>query len=96
MFGEINEQVKAGRDTINRSIGELKQKVDADQMPKAGVVAGIAVAAIAFGVGLMVYRRRRRRSVARKLQSLSGSVRDLNSGLRSQLKESLEKASRAL
>jgi hypothetical protein len=59
------------------------------------MAAGAALVALALGAGVLVYRRRRRRTLSR-VRAISGTVRDLNSGLRSQLKDSLEKAAKSL
>ncbi|HEY1455859.1 MAG TPA: hypothetical protein VGG31_05140 [Candidatus Dormibacteraeota bacterium] len=95
MFNEINQQVKAGRGTINRSVGEIRERVGDEQMARIGMAAAAALVAIALGVGVLAYRRRRRRTLGR-IHAISGTMRDLNSGLRSQLKDSLEKAAKSL
>src|SRR5207237_121984 len=47
---EIQDQVKAGRQTVEKSLGEIKQ-IDVRQMPPiAFLAAGLAAAAAAAGV----------------------------------------------
>jgi len=87
---EIQDQVKAGRQTVEKSLGEIKQ-IDVRQMPPiAFLAAGLAVAAVAAGVGWMVYRSRRRRTLVQRLQDvLPEGVRELPGGLRDQVRRAL-------
>jgi hypothetical protein len=53
--GEITSQMKEGRKTIERSLGEIEEQIGSENMSRAGiVVAGVMVAALAVGVGWMV------------------------------------------
>jgi len=48
---EIQDQVKAGRRTVEKSFGEIKE-IDVRQLPPvAFLAAGVAVAAVAVGMG---------------------------------------------
>src|SRR5256885_15550094 len=60
LSNDIQNQVKAGRQTVEKSLGEIKE-ADVRQLPPvAFLAAGLAVAALAVGVGWVGYRRRRR------------------------------------
>jgi hypothetical protein len=87
---EINNQVSAGRHSIEKSLQEIRD-LDMRQIPPAGfLVAGLVVAAAVVGVGWMVYRTRRRRTLVQRIQdALPEGVRDLPGGLRDQVKRAL-------
>ncbi len=74
----------------------LKSEVDRPAIkeidPRAGVAAVIAVAIVAAGVGFVIYRRRRRLSLTRRLQPALPDVDDI----RASIKKPLERAVRAL
>src|SRR3989442_7203483 len=58
LSNDIQNQVKAGRQTVEKSLGEIKQ-VDVRQLPPvAFLAAGLAVAALAVGGGWGVYPSR--------------------------------------
>jgi hypothetical protein len=84
---EINNQIDAGRHQIERSLREMRD-LDVRRMPPAGVVAAVAVTAgVAFAIGWMVYRNRRRRTLVQRLQeALPDTVRDFPAGVRMQVK----------
>ena len=89
--GDISDQVSAGRKTIVRSMGEVRDAMDEMDISRAGlVVAGVVVAAALVGVGVIVYRRSRRRTLAQRLQNA------LPVSLRDQLKRPLQRAAQAL
>ncbi|OLE02292.1 MAG: hypothetical protein AUG94_00645 [Actinobacteria bacterium 13_1_20CM_4_66_15] len=87
---EIQDQVKAGRRTVEKSFGEIKE-IDVRQLPPvAFLAAGVAVAAVAVGMGWIVYRSRRRRTLVQRLQdALPEGVRELPGGLRDQVRRAL-------
>jgi len=87
---EINNQVNAGRQSVEKSLEEIRE-LDMRQIPPAGfLVAGLVVAAAVVGVGWMVYRTRRRRTLVQRIQdALPEGVRDLPGGLREQVKRAL-------
>ncbi len=87
---EFNSQIKAGRQTIEKSLPDMRQ-IDVRKVAPAGyVVAGVVVAAVVVGLGWMVYRSRRRRTLVQRLQdALPEGVRDLPGGLREQVKRAL-------
>ena len=94
---EINNQIKTGRATIERSFAEVPKQVDIKQVRRGGLIAaGLVVVAVACGVGWMVYRNRRRQTLIERLHSaLPEGVRDLPEGLRAQMKRPLERAAKA-
>jgi sensor c-di-GMP phosphodiesterase-like protein len=88
LAGEITAQMKERRDTIDRSISDIQGQIGAENMSRAGmVVAGMMVAALAVGVGWMVYQRRRRRSLLERLQAaIPDAVKDLPVEVRARIK----------
>ena len=88
LAGEITGQMKEGRKTIERSISEIEDQIGSDNMPRAGmIVAGVMVAALAVGVGWMLYQRRRQRSLIERIQAaIPDAVKDLPDGVRARVK----------
>jgi hypothetical protein len=86
--GEITSQMKEGRKTIERSLSDMQEQIDSEDISRAGmVVAGLMVAALAVGVGWMVYQRRRRRSLIERLQAaIPDAVKDLPDEVRARVK----------
>jgi len=84
---EINSQIDAGRESVERTLGELR-KMDVRSLPPAAyVAAGLVFTGVAIGVGWLVYRSRRRRTLVQRLQeALPNTVRDLPAEVRSQVK----------
>jgi Flp pilus assembly protein TadB len=93
---DINSQISAGRRTIQRSLGEMPTSMD--QVPRPVLVAtGVAVFVAAVGIGWMLYRTRRRRTLVQRLQdALPNSVRDLPDGLRARAKGPIERVAKSL
>jgi hypothetical protein len=60
--------------------------------PMAGLTAIVVVAALVAGTGYVIYRRRRRRTLARRLQGMLPDVDDL----RASVKKPLERVVKAL
>jgi hypothetical protein len=79
-----------------RTLQEKLDEIDSSSIeavaPRAGVVAGVMIAVIALGAGFVIYRRRRRRSLAARLQDALPDVGEL----RASLKRPLERAVKAL
>lgn len=75
---QINNQVDAGRKTIERSLADMRE-LDVRQMPPAAYVAGAVMAtAIIAGAVWMVLRSRRRRTLVQRVQdAVPENVRDL-------------------
>lgn len=84
---DINDQIKAGRRTIDRSLDTVRD-MDMPEVPPAVVAAGVVAAVVAVGViGWMVYRSRQRRTLVQRLQdAIPDSVRDLPGELQSRVR----------
>ena len=96
---EINDQINAGRDTIRRSLVDVRSKIDSRRplRPAGMFLAGVTVAALAVGVAWIIYRQRRQRSLVQRLQdALPEKVRELPTEVRHQVKRPLERAARTL
>jgi hypothetical protein len=74
----------------------LKSEVDRPAIrevdPRAGMAAVLVVAIAAAGIGFVIYRRRRRLSLARRLQHALPDVDDI----RASIKKPLERVVKAL
>ena len=90
LTGQVNDQINAGRKTIERSFAEMKEMDVSKLPPVALVAAGFATGVIAVGlIGWMVYRSSRRRTLVQRLQgALPDSVRELPHVVRAQVKRS--------
>ena len=88
LAGGIASQINEGRKTVERSISEMQDEIGSENMSRAGmVVAGVMVAALAVGVGWMVYQRRRQRSLIERIQTaIPDAVRDLPDEVRARVK----------
>jgi hypothetical protein len=80
-------------DTLRDKLkGEIDRPTIKEVDPRAGMVAVLVVAIVAAGVGFVIYRRRRRVSLARRLQHSLPDVDDI----RASIKKPLERVVRAL
>lgn len=74
----------------------LKDKIDRPSMqemaPNAGVVAIVVLAAVAAGLGFVIYKRRQRRSLMKRLQDAMPEMDEI----RASLKRPLERAVKVL
>ena len=74
----------------------LKSEVDRPAIrevdPRAGMAAVVVVAIVAAGIGFVIYRRRRRLSLARRLQDALPDIDDI----RASIKKPLERVVKAL
>jgi hypothetical protein len=87
---QVQNQVSAGRKTIDRSLEDIKDFDLSDIPPGAFVAAGVVAGLVAVGiVGWMVYRSRRRTLVQRLQDALPDSVRELPQGVRSHVRRAL-------
>ncbi len=88
---EINSQITAGRRTIQRSMDDMP-KLSVDEVPRPVLMAtGMAVFVAAVGIGWMVWRRRRQRTLVQRLQSaLPDSVTEMPGLLRAKAKDRLK------
>jgi hypothetical protein len=90
---EIDRSVKAGRKEMNRTLDMLDSRLGPTARRRGGVLAALALAALAaFGIGMAYERRRRRRTLAERIHNVLPSVvRDLPEEVASQLKRPIEK-----
>jgi hypothetical protein len=88
LAGEITSQMEEGRKTIERSFRDMEEQIGSENLSRAGmVVAGVMVAALAVGLGWMVYQRRRQRSLFERIQAaIPDAVKDLPDGVRARVK----------
>jgi hypothetical protein len=74
----------------------LREEIDrpaiGEMAPMAGVAVVLVVAALVAGAGFVIYRRRRRRSLANRLQNMLPDVDEL----RASVKKPLERVVKAL
>jgi hypothetical protein len=75
---QISNQVAAGRETIEKSLDDVRD-FDVRRVPPGAYVAAGMVGLLALGVvGWMIYRRSRRRTLVQRLQeALPDTVREL-------------------
>jgi hypothetical protein len=80
---DINDQIDAGRRTMDEAEADLATTDESRQMPSAGVMFGVGMAIIGLGVlGWMIYRSRQRRTLVQQLTSaIPVSIDDLREGL---------------
>ena len=90
--------VNSKRQEVERQLAVIETKARMLAERHGRLAAGIAiVAAAAFGVGLMVYRRRQRTSVVQRVHhAIPDSFWDLPEELVAQLKKPLQRATKAL
>lgn len=75
---------------------DLKEKIDRpamrDMAPPTGLAAIVALAVVAAGVGFVIYKRRHRRSLIKRLQDAMPEMDEI----RASLKRPLERAVKVL
>jgi hypothetical protein len=88
LAGEITNQMKEGRKTIERSMSDMQDEIGSENLSRAGmVVAGVMVTALVVVVGWMVYQRRRQRSLIERIQAaIPDSVKELPDEVRARVK----------
>jgi hypothetical protein len=90
---QIDRQVKTGTALVTKARAKL-EPVDSSRNRMA---AGLILVALAAGAAMIIYSRRRRPTLAERLQrSMPGTVRDFPDELVAQLKRPIERAVRAL
>jgi hypothetical protein len=75
--------MKSERDAIDRPAVE-------DMAPRAGVAAAVVLAAVVVGVGVVIYKRRQRRSLMRRLQDALPEMDDVRASLKRPLKRAVK------
>jgi hypothetical protein len=87
LSGEIQSQIDAGRRTIERSFGDMKD-MEMPEVPPAVIAAGVVAAVVGLGIiGWMLFRSRRRPTIVQRLQdAIPGPVRDLPTELQSRVR----------
>jgi hypothetical protein len=86
------------RQEVERKLAVLETKARALAQRHGRLAAGVALTAVAaFGLGILVYRSRQRKSLVRRVHSaIPDSVWDLPEELVAQLKKPLQRAAKAL
>jgi hypothetical protein len=95
---EVERPVSPRRQEMERRLAVIEMRAKSLAQRHGRLAAGLALTAVAaFGLGVMVYRRRQRSSVVRRMQSaIPDSVWDLPEELIAQLKKPLQRAAKAL
>ena len=87
---EIGEEIRETREELDQKLGILERRAASGARTYGRVAAGVAVGVLAVAIGVVVYRRRRRRTTVKQLhRSLFKAVRDLPGGAKARLKEKL-------
>ena len=87
---EIGEEIRETREELDQKLGILERRAASGARTYGRVAAGVAVGVLAVAIGVVVYRRRRRRTTVKQLhRSLFKAVRDLPGGAKASLKEKL-------
>ncbi len=87
-MADITTQTKEGRETTERSVGEMQEQTRSENMNRPRMImAGVFVAGLAVSVGWMIYQRRRQRSLIERLQAaIPDAVKDLPEEVRARVK----------
>jgi len=87
---EIDQEIKEARGELDETLGVLARRAARGARIYGGVAAGVLLGAAVVVVGVMLYRRRQQKNVARRLHNvLVESVRDLPKEMTSKLKQRL-------
>jgi len=79
---DIERIVKRGRDEADHILGILADSARSTNRNQR-IAAGVVLASLALGVGLLIYSQRRQKPLAVRLQgSLPNAIRDLPDGIR--------------
>jgi hypothetical protein len=95
---ELERPPVSTREQVERKLAAVEMRARALAQRHGRLATGLALGAVAvFGVGMMVYRRRQRKSVLRRMQSaVPDTVWDLPEEIVAQLKKPLQRAAKAL
>jgi hypothetical protein len=87
---EIDQEIKDTRGELEKDIEVLERRAARGARVYGLIAAGVALGVGAAVVGVLVYRRRRQKSVAKQLHHvLFDSLRDLPESLKDKLKKNL-------
>ena len=87
---EIDQEIRDVRGELGETLGVLEGRAARGALLYGRVVAGVAVGVAVVVVGVVVYRRRRQKNVARQLHRvIFETVRDLPHEMTSKLKKKL-------
>ncbi len=87
---EIDQEIADTRRELDQTLGALERRAASRARAFGRVAAGVAVGVAAVAIGVVLYRRRRQRSVFKQLHhALFESVRDLPDEVTSKLKKKL-------
>lgn len=95
---EVDRPPVTPRQEVERKLAVLETKARVLAQRHGRLAAGLALTAVAaFGLGMLVYRRRQTKSLVRRVHSaIPDSVWDLQEELVAQLKKPLQRARKAL
>jgi|ERR1700730_6740748 len=95
---EVERPVNPRRQEMEQRLAVIRMRARSLAQRHGRLAAGLALTAVAaFGLGMMVYRRRQKNSVVRRVQSaIPDSVWDLQEELVAQIKKPLQRAAKAL
>jgi hypothetical protein len=95
---EVERVPMSPREQLEQRLALIETKARDLAQRHGRVAAGIAVgAAAAFGVGMLIYRRRSRKSMVQRAQrAIPGAVWEMPEELIAQLKKPLKRAAKAL
>ena len=95
---EVERPVNPRRQEMEQRLAVIRMRARSLAQRHGRLAAGLALTAVAaFGLGMMVYRRRQKNSVVRRMQSaIPDSVWDLQEELVAQIKKPLQRAAKAL
>ena len=96
--GGVEDMPETPREAMERRLAVIETKARDLAQQHGRLAAGIAItAAAAFGLGILIYRRRQRQSMIQRAQrAIPDSVWDLPEELMAQLKKPLQRAAKAL
>ncbi len=95
---DVERTSASSREGVDGKLAVLEMRARTLARRHGRLAAGIALtAAAAFGIGMIVYRSRQRKSVVRRVQNaIPDSIWELPEELVAQLRKQVERASKAL
>jgi predicted nucleic acid-binding Zn ribbon protein len=87
---EIDQEIADTRRELDQTLGVLERRAAMRAKAFGRIAAGVAVGVAAVAIGVVIYRRRRHRNVAKQLHhALVDSMRDLPQEVTTRLKKRL-------